>query len=74
MYSDPTLIRRHTVKLRFNDREAALVDALVTYTGEEKAAFIRDLILSRAMDVLHAEESAAMASQTRGFQQSLLAA
>ncbi len=41
MYSDPTLIRRHTVKVRFNEREAALVDALVTYTGEEKAAFIR---------------------------------
>lgn len=74
MYSDPTLIRKHTVKLRFNDREAALVDALVTYTGEEKAAFIRSLILDRAMDVLHAEQSASMASQTRGAQPSLFAA
>jgi hypothetical protein len=74
MYSDPTLIRRHTVKLRFNDREAALVDALVTYTGEEKAAFIRSLILDRAMDVLHAEQSAAANASVRGAQPSLFAA
>lgn len=74
MYSDPTLIRRHTVKLRFNDREAALVDALVTYTGEEKAAFIRSLLLDRAMEVLHAEQSAAESAATRGFQPALFAA
>jgi hypothetical protein len=74
MYSDPTLIRKHTVKLRFNDREAALVDALVTYTGEEKAAFIRDLILGRAMEVLHTEQSASQASGTRGAQGALFAA
>jgi hypothetical protein len=59
MYSDPSLIRKHTVKLSFNDNEAALVDALVRYTGEEKAAFIRGLILQRAEEVLcHASESA----------------
>jgi hypothetical protein len=74
MYSDPTLIRKHTVKLRFNDREAALVDALVTYTGEEKAAFIRSLILDRAMDVLHAEQSASAGGGTRGSQGALFAA
>lgn len=74
MYSDPTLIRKHTVKLRFNDREAALVDALVTYTGEEKAAFIRSLILDRAMEVLHAEQSASAASAVRGTQTALFAA
>jgi hypothetical protein len=60
MYSDPSLIRKHTVKLSFNDNEAALVDALVRYTGEEKAAFIRSLILDRAQEVLlHASQSAA---------------
>lgn len=74
MYSDHTLIRRHTVKVRFNDREDALVDALCAYTGEEKAAFIRDLILERAMEVLHANESASMAGGMRGTQGMLLSA
>lgn len=74
MYSDPSLIRKHTVKLSFNDREAALVDALVTYTGEEKAAFIRALILDRAMEVLHANDSASSVNATRGAQMALLSA
>lgn len=74
MYSDPTLIRRHTVKVRFNDREAALVDALVNFTGEEKAAFIRSLILDRATEVLHADESAAAGPAMRGAQGALFAA
>lgn len=74
MYSDPTLIRRHTVKVRFNDREAALVDAVVNFTGEEKAAFIRSLILDRALEVLHPEQSALSAVGTRGAQASLFAA
>jgi hypothetical protein len=74
LYSDPTLIRRHTVKVRFNDREAALVDALVNFTGEEKAAFIRSLILDRATEVMHADESAAFASGTRGAQPQLFGA
>lgn len=74
MYSDPSLIRKHTVKVRFNDREDALVDALCAYTGEEKAAFIRSLILDRAMEVLHANESASFSSGTRGAQGMLLSA
>ena len=75
MYSDPALIRKHTVKLSFNDNEAALVDALVRYTGEEKAAFIRGLILQRAEEVLcHASESAAAAFPMRASQQSMFGA
>jgi hypothetical protein len=72
MYSDPSLIRKHTVKLSLNDREAALVDALVAYTGEEKAAFLRALILDRAMEVLHANESASLVGGMRGTQGALL--
>lgn len=68
MYSDPSLIRKHTVKLSFNDNESALIDAYVRYTGEEKAAFLRALILDRASEVLHTNESASMASATRGAQ------
>lgn len=75
MYSDPTLIRRHTVKVRFNDREAELVNALVNFTGEEKAAFIRSLILDRAQEVLfHASESAMAAPGTRGAQVAMFGA
>ncbi len=75
MYADPALIRKHTVKLSFNDNEAALVDALVRYTGDEKAAFIRSLILQRAEEVLvHVSESASAMAGTRGAQASMFGA
>lgn len=75
MYGDPALIRKHTVKLSFNDNEAALVDALVRYTGEEKAAFIRSLILDRAQEVLlHGVQSASAAPGTPRSQLDLIAA
>jgi hypothetical protein len=74
MYGDPALIRKHTVKLSFNDREAALIDAYVGYTGEQKAAFIRALILDRAAEVLHANESASPVYATRGAQTALFSA
>lgn len=45
MYADPTKIRANEVKLRFNDQETQLIDALVNYTGEQKAVFIRELVL-----------------------------
>lgn len=75
MYSDPTLIRKHTVKLSLNDNEAALVDALVRYTGEEKASFIRGLLLERAQEVLfHGSQFDAAAPGTRDAQRLLFAA
>lgn len=74
MYCDPSLIRNHTVKVRFNENEARLVDALVAYTGEQKAAFIRSLILEQAMAVLHEDQSASFAQGTRGAQAALFAA
>jgi hypothetical protein len=75
MYSDPSLIRTHRVNLSFNEREAALVNAYCDYTGEEKAAFIRSLILERAEEVLaHAMKSASAAPGTRDAQHALFAA
>ena len=75
MYGDPALIRTHRVNLSFNEREAALVNAYCDYTGEEKAAFIRSLILERAEEVLrHAMQSAAAAPGTRDAQNALFAA
>jgi hypothetical protein len=75
MYSDTTLIRKHRVNLSFNDREAALVNAYCEYTGEEKAAFIRALILDRAEEVLaHAMQSASATPGTRDAQSALFGA
>lgn len=52
MYSDPALIRKHSVRLSLSDREAALIDAFCAYTGEEKAPMLRELVLQRALEVL----------------------
>lgn len=53
MYSDPALIRKHVIKLSLNDREDALVDAFCSYSGEQKAALIRELLLAHVTKVLH---------------------
>lgn len=55
MYSDPALIRKHTVKLSLSDREAALLDALCAFTGEQKAVLLREMLLDRAKDVLQGD-------------------
>lgn len=66
MYANPELIRSHTVMLRFNDKERDLVNALVTYTGAEKAAYLRELVLAAAVQVLHETDSASVCGQLRG--------
>lgn len=48
MYADPALIRDHVVKLRLNDNEADLIDAWVRYTGQQKAALLREMLLEQA--------------------------
>ena len=57
MYQDPTKIRQHVVKIRLSDEEHRLLQALVDFTGEQKAAFIRRLVLDQAVSVLHGDES-----------------
>lgn len=48
MYSDPTLVREHVVKIRLNDNEADLINAWVKYTGQQKAVLLRDMLLEQA--------------------------
>ena len=72
-YTDPANIREHVVKLRFNENEAALVDAYVRYTGQQKAAFLRELVLESAQRALIADIAGA-ASQNEGPQLTLLTA
>lgn len=52
MYSDPSLIRDVIIKVRLNDAEADLIDAIVKYTGQQKSTLIRDLFLDGARKVL----------------------
>lgn len=52
MYSDPALIRKHVVKLSLSDRESDLLEALCSYTGEQKAVLLREMVLQRAMEVM----------------------
>lgn len=57
MYADPTKIRDNVVKVRLNDAESQLLDALVAYTGEQKATLIRELLLEQARHVLFGEKN-----------------
>lgn len=43
MYSDPSLIREHVVKLSFNDREAELINAAAA--GVQMAVYARESII-----------------------------
>jgi hypothetical protein len=52
MYSDPSKIRANVVKIRLNDQEDALINALVGYTGEQKASLLREMLLEQARIVL----------------------
>lgn len=75
MYTDPSLIREHVVKVRLNDSEADLIDALVNYTGQQKAPLLRDLLLEQARLVLAGEANYGQVSQqTEGPQLALFRA
>lgn len=74
MYTDPALIRRHHIKLSLSDREAALLEAFCAYTGEQKAALIRELVLQKAEEVLHVGNSVTPALEMRRTSNALLAA
>jgi len=52
MYQDATKIRSHIVKLRFSDEENRLIQALTDYTGEQKAALLRELIIESAREII----------------------
>lgn len=55
MYRDPTYIRKHFVKLSLNDHEAQLLEAFSALTGEQEATLVREVVIQRALEVLHAE-------------------
>ncbi|MEO5811568.1 MAG: hypothetical protein ABIU96_04030 [Rhodanobacter sp.] len=48
MYDDPTHIRSHEIKVRLNEDELALVDALARFNRRQRAAFVRELLMASA--------------------------
>lgn len=71
MYADPAYIRKHAVKLSLSDKEVELLDALCLHTGQQKAVLVRELLLERAKQVLHEDESARAALQNKRANQGL---
>jgi len=49
MYMDPSKIRTHKIPLRLSDEENRLIDSWVAYTGEQKAAMLREIIIEQAL-------------------------
>lgn len=46
MYDDPAHIRDREIKVRLNDEELAVVDALARYNRRQRAAFVRELVMA----------------------------
>lgn len=55
MYADPRHIRNNEVKLRFNDREAKLIEAVANFSGQQRAVLLRELVME-GLQILKAEQ------------------
>lgn len=55
MYADPSLIRATVIRVRLNEAESELLEAIVKYTGQQKSTLIRDLFMSGAQKLLAGE-------------------
>ncbi|MBB5320452.1 ribbon-helix-helix protein, CopG family [Marinobacter oulmenensis] len=52
MYQDPKRIRKNRVSINLDDYEAALINALVDYTGTDRAGLIRQMLIAQAESAL----------------------
>lgn len=52
MYQDPKRVRSRYAALNLDQYEAQLIDALVEYTGIERASLLRQLVLKEALETL----------------------
>jgi len=48
MYQDPKRIRKNRVAINLDDYEAALINALVDYTGTDRAGLLRQMLIAQA--------------------------
>lgn len=52
MYQDPKRVRSRYSGLNLDQYEAQLIDALVDYTGMDRATLVRQLVLKEALETL----------------------
>ncbi|MEX1197825.1 MAG: hypothetical protein WEB57_08210 [Pseudohongiellaceae bacterium] len=52
MYQDPKRIRKNRVSINLDDYEAALIQALVDYTGSDRASLLRQMLIIQAESAL----------------------
>ena len=52
MDQDPKRVRTRYAALNLDQYEAQLIDALVDYTGIERASLLRQLVLKEALETL----------------------
>ena len=52
MYQDPKRVRSRYGAINLDQYEARLIDALVDYTGLDKAALLAQLVLKEALETL----------------------
>lgn len=52
MYQDPKRVRRPYARINLDEYEARLIDAMVDYTGIERAVLLRQLVLKEALETL----------------------
>ncbi|MCZ0930321.1 hypothetical protein LPL18_011560 [Halomonas sp. CUBES01] len=52
MYQDPKRVRSRYAALNLDQYEARLIDALVDYTGIDRASLLRQLVLKEALETL----------------------
>jgi hypothetical protein len=57
MYQDPKRVRKTRVSTNLDDYEAALVQALVDYTGEDRSTLLRQMLIAQLETVLLPTES-----------------
>lgn len=55
MYADPSLIRDVVIRVRLNEAESDLLEAIHRLTGFHKSTLLRDLFVSGATKVLSGE-------------------
>ncbi|GEK74210.1 MULTISPECIES: hypothetical protein [Halomonas] len=56
MYQDPKRVRTRYGSINLDEYEARLIDALADYTGIERAALLRQLVLKEALETLGLDE------------------
>lgn len=61
MYADPTHLRNKVIKVRLNDDERDLVDALARLNKTQPAVLLRDLVLGQ-LDALEQRSAQGMAA------------